>query len=147
MSKNILRKIPAILIMLGITMLSTLPGNDPFLNTFQFSDKIKHFIAYFVLGLALCIWISRKSWLAKPLFWGILIVVLGTLFGMLDEFHQSFVTGRSCESLLCSYKGKLHISVNHLGDLTADFIGSLFSALAYFLAVKMIPSRPSQHHP
>jgi len=43
---NILIKIPAILVMILIFILSSLPGDALLLNTFEFSDKIKHFIAY-----------------------------------------------------------------------------------------------------
>jgi VanZ family protein len=115
---NILIKIPAVLVMAGIFILSSLPGDDLLLNSFNLNDKVKHFIAYFVLGITLCIWISRKSWFAKPFFWSIFLVVLCTVFGILDEFHQSFVPGRSG---------------NDFGDLTADFIGGFVSVFLYLL--------------
>jgi VanZ family protein len=119
---NILMKIPAIVIMIGIFTLSSLPGDDPLLNVFSLSDKIKHFIAYFVLGTTCCIWISRKNWLAKPIFWCVTVIVLCTVFGVLDEYHQSFVPGRSG---------------NDLGDLAANFIGGLVSVFLYlFIALK-----------
>ncbi|MCL2283325.1 MAG: VanZ family protein, partial [Fibromonadales bacterium] len=117
----ILRKIPAIIVMAGIFMLSALPGNSPLLNAFEFSDKIKHFIAYFVLGLSLCLWVPSKRWLARPVVWGILVIAICTAFGVCDEFHQSFVPRRSG---------------NDLSDLTADFIGALFSPFIYYLAVR-----------
>jgi len=120
--KNILRKIPAILVMVAIFILSALPGNDPFLNSFDFSDKIKHFIAYFVLGISLCLWIPSRKWFAKPAIWGLLIVFVCTVFGIADEFHQSFVPGRSG---------------NDLRDLMADFIGGLFSPFLYLLSLKL----------
>jgi VanZ family protein len=113
---NILMKIPAIVVMIGIFALSSLPGDDSLLNAFEFSDKIKHFIAYFVLGITCCVWIPRKSWLAKPIFWSVIVVVLCTVFGISDEYHQSFVPGRSG---------------NDLGDLTANFIGGLVSVFLY----------------
>jgi len=119
---NILKKIPAILVMAGIYILSSLPGDDSLLNAFEFSDKIKHFIAYFVLGITYCMWISRESWLAKPIFWCVIVVVLCTALGILDEYHQSFVPGRSG---------------NDLKDLAADFVGGLASVFLYlFFVVK-----------
>jgi len=109
--------------MAGIFMLSSLPGDDSLLNAFEFNDKIKHFIAYFVLGITYCIWIPRKNWLAKPIFWCIIVVVLCTLFGISDEYHQSYVPGRSG---------------NNLGDLMANFIGGLVSVFLYlFFYVKI----------
>ena len=120
---NILMKIPTILVMAGIFMLSSLPGDDSLLNAFEFNDKIKHFIAYFVLGITYCIRIPRKNWLAKPIFWCIIVVVLCTLFGISDEYHQSYVPGRSG---------------NNLGDLMANFIGGLVSVFLYlFFYVKI----------
>jgi VanZ family protein len=125
--KNVLRKIPAIAVMAGIFALSALPSNDPLLNVFQFSDKMKHVIAYFVLGVSFCMWIPRKNWFAKPFFWGILIIVLSTVFGIIDEYHQSFVPGRSG---------------NDLGDLIADVIGASIAPFAYFLLIKAISIVP-----
>jgi len=117
---NILRKIPAILIMIAIFTLSSLPGDDSLLNTFEFSDKIKHILAYFVLGITYCMCISHKNWLARPIFWCVIVVVLCAIFGISDEYHQSFVLGRSG---------------NDLGDLMANFIGGLVSVFLYLLLV------------
>jgi len=119
--KNILRKAPAILVMIALFTLSTLPGNDPLLNSFNFSDKIEHFIAYFVLGVTFCMWIPNKKWLAKPFACGLFIVFLCTLFGASDEYHQSFVPGRSCD----------------IYDLATDFAGGIVAVLVYFGVMKM----------
>jgi len=108
--------------MMVLFMLSTLPGNDPFLNSIHISDKIKHFIAYFVLGITFCIWIPSKKWFEKPFVYSILVVFLCTLFGVSDEYHQTFVPGRS---------GSLY-------DLAADFVGGLIAVFAYFLLLKKI---------
>jgi VanZ family protein len=126
MKKNILRKIPAIAVMAAITILSALPGDNQLLNSFELHDKLKHIIAYFVLGLSLCLWIPSKKWLTKPIIYGVIIVVACTVFGILDEFHQSFVPGRSG---------------NDLGDIAANFIGGLFSPFMYFAAIKFRDSR------
>ncbi|MCL1956465.1 MAG: VanZ family protein [Fibromonadales bacterium] len=120
--KSILRKIPAILVMAALFTLSTLPGNDPLLNSVHLSDKIEHFIAYFVLGITLCIWIPSKKWFAKPVVYGVLVVVLCTLFGISDEYHQTFVPERS---------GDLY-------DLAVDFAASVSAVFAYFLFIKKI---------
>jgi len=118
---NILRIIPAILVMTALFMLSTLPGNDPLLNSIHLSDKIEHFIAYFVLGITFCIWVPSKKWLAKPIIYGIFVVVLCTLFGVSDEYHQTFVPGRS---------GDLY-------DLAVDSAASIIAVFAYFLFIKI----------
>ena len=120
MKKNIIRKIPAIVVMIAICILSSLPGDDAFLNSFELNDKLKHIIAYFALGIFLCLWIPREKWFAKPFIWGVAVVVAGTVFGVLDEFHQSFVPGRSG---------------NDVGDMVANFIGSFVSPFVYFAMI------------
>jgi len=120
MSKNILRKIPAILVMVAIFILSALPASQ-LPETFDFNDKIKHFIAYFILGVSLCLWIPSNKWRVKPVIWGVLVVLICAVFGISDEFHQSFVPGRNG---------------NDLGDLTADFIGGLAAPFLYLLMLK-----------
>jgi len=107
--------------MAGITVLSAMPGNDPLLNAFEFNDKVKHFIAYFVLGISLCFWIPSPKWLAKPVIYGIIVFFICAAFGVFDEFHQSFVPGRSG---------------NDLGDLAANIIGGLVAVFSYFLAIR-----------
>ena len=119
--KNILRKIPAILVMATLFKLSTLPGNDPLLNSFHFNDKIEHFIAYFVLGITFCIWIPSKKWFAKPIVHSVIVIVLCTLFGASDEYHQKFVPGRSSD----------------LYDLAVDSAASVIAVFTYFLVIKI----------
>jgi VanZ family protein len=119
--KNILRKIPAIFVMATLFMLSTLPGNDPLLNSIHLGDKIEHFIAYFVLGITFCIWIPSKNWFSKPIVYGVIVIVLCTLFGASDEYHQAFVPGRSSD----------------LYDLAVDFSASVIAVFMYFLFLKI----------
>lgn len=52
-------------------------------------DKVAHFGAYWVLGTALARGQHRTGW-----HWAT-AVALGMLYGASDEFHQSFVPGRS----------------------------------------------------
>ena len=108
--------------MAALTVLSALPPNAPLITAFEFSDKLKHFIAYFVLGLTFCLWFTAKKWLAKPVVWGTTVVVICTVFGMINEFHQSFIPGRDG---------------NDLGDLTANAIGALFSPFLYYLVIRI----------
>ena len=107
--------------MIVLFMLSTLPGNDPFLNSVHLSDKAEHFIAYFVLGITFCIWIPSKTWFKRTLICGIFVVLLCTIFGASDEYHQTFVPGRS---------GDLY-------DLAVDSTGGVVAAFTYFLFLKL----------
>jgi VanZ family protein len=113
---NILRKIPAILIMAVLFTLSAMPGDTPFLHSINISDKMEHAIAYFALGLACCIWIPGKKWLKRPIFYGVIVFCVGTAFAISDELHQKYVPGRSCD----------------LFDVLADCVGILLSIFAYY---------------
>ena len=113
------RKLPAILVMIGIFILSALPGNDPLLNSFELNDKIKHVIAYFVLGISICLWIPSAKWRQKTLICGVVMIAICTIFGISDEFHQSFVPGR---------RG------NDIGDIVADFIGGFLAVIIFAYA-------------
>ncbi|KHG65471.1 VanZ [Thermus sp. 2.9] len=65
-------------------------------------DKGAHFLAYALLGLLLRLGLGRFSW-----------AFLGAAFyGVVDEYHQSFVPGREAFGL----------------DLVADALGAFFGA-------------------
>lgn len=61
---------------------------------FPHQDKLFHFIAYFILGFCVraSFTLSREE-NQKKLFW----IALGfaSMYGMSDEFHQTFVPGRT----------------------------------------------------
>ncbi len=57
---------------------------------FPESDKVAHFSVYAVLGAALA-WGGLKTWKNPP---HVLLLLLGSLYGASDEWHQSFVPGR-----------------------------------------------------
>lgn len=95
-----LRVIPAILVMIVIFILSSRTSDD--LNTLlPFFQKIipnmkgfdwGHFIAYFILALAIDYSMGSK---AESLYMKFLIIVLCGIYGLTDEYHQSFVGGRT----------------------------------------------------
>jgi VanZ family protein len=74
------------------------------------SDKVAHLILYAVLGAALA-WgrVSGQSRLPHLLFIGI-----GALYGLSDEWHQSFVPGRQPSA----------------ADLAADLVGVILGYTA-----------------
>ncbi len=79
---------------------------------FPGQDKILHLIEYSILGLLL---MRCFVFWENDLFSGMAAVFVGTLYGMSDEYHQSFVPGR-------------HTSIE---DLFADFAGVTLAALFY----------------
>jgi VanZ family protein len=89
------------------------------LPSIGFTDKINHFIAYFILAVLLNLTLiyQRKSQLLfekAP----IATAVICLFYGALDEVHQLFVPGRSAETL----------------DWVADALGTTAAVLLiYFL--------------
>lgn len=75
------------------------------------ADKVMHFGAYGVLGVLGCFAMFQNGWIN----WFIC-----TLYGISDEFHQSFIPGRSVEAL----------------DVLADSLGAGFCIIltTYFWA-------------
>src|SRR5690606_34358455 len=78
-------------------------------------DKVAHLLAYLVLGFLLTFGAVRQR---VPL---VVAVLIGLLYGLLDEIHQSRVPGRSAE----------------FADWVADGIGTLIG-LFLFLLVRRI---------
>ncbi|MBI5187071.1 MAG: VanZ family protein [Nitrospinae bacterium] len=79
---------------------------------FPGEDKIIHLLEYALLGLLLmrCLVPWRGGVPAKGL-----SMFLGTLHGIGDEFHQSFVPGRESD----------------INDILMDFLGAALASLLY----------------
>lgn len=75
------------------------------------ADKVSHAAAYAVLGLTLA-YALHPSGVPR---WALWTVALGWLYGASDEFHQSFVPGRSPDA----------------ADWLADAVGVLIGTFAY----------------
>lgn len=87
-----------ILWMIIIFTVSSIPGNTlPEYPFFGF-DKLAHILEYSILGFLWARVLKRKI---------ILIILIGTVFGILDEIHQLFVPFRvfSVIDMLCDSTG------------------------------------------
>lgn len=85
-------------------------------------DKIAHFTAYTILAA-----LSLRATLTPRDFSTVLLVVLSVaLLGAVDEWHQSFIPGRSMEFL----------------DWIADSVGALSGALIVRFVPFLTPRRP-----
>lgn len=91
----------------------------------QLSDKPLHSLGYTILSVlivrALAGGLPARITAATAL----LAIALSTAYGVTDEFHQTFVPGRSAE----------------VNDLVADAIGSATGAFACWLWGILFPSR------
>lgn len=113
--------LPVIVYCTIIFVQSSYPSPEQ-LPRFPFSDKLMHAIAYGILGALICrASNSVDQWRHN---WGVLVligVVASTVYGLSDEWHQSFVDGRSSE----------------LSDLIADFAGGLAGSVIYVWFLRM----------
>ena len=107
--EDVRRWLPVVLYAALIFTGSSIPG-DAINPHFTVHDKIIHATEYagfaFLLAHAFGL---RRWWLA---------IVAGVLFGISDEFHQTFTP---------------HRSGNDLGDITADAVGSVIGAVVWML--------------
>lgn len=115
-SKNaLLYWLPAIIYMSIIFIMSSFPAPEPIKKVPIIYDiKIVHIVEYGVLSVLFVFALLRttKMSLAQVFWWSVALTVL---YGVLDEFHQSLVPGRSCK----------------FTDVIGDLIGAaVFSATA-----------------
>ncbi|MFA5923636.1 MAG: VanZ family protein [Methylococcaceae bacterium] len=62
---------------------------------FEHQDKLHHAAAYSIMGLLA--WRSFKHWLSSPIILSLLSFAFCSLYGLSDEWHQSFVVGRESD--------------------------------------------------
>jgi VanZ family protein len=113
---KILPKIPALLIVTAIWFLSSqsvLPVPKGVLGF----DKFQHLIAYFVLAGTFSFWFSPAHRCFHRLRTFLLIILVSSLYGVIDEIHQFYVPGRNC----------------NVWDWVADTLGAFLGAGAALL--------------
>ncbi|MFZ1986120.1 MAG: VanZ family protein [Desulfatitalea sp.] len=92
-------------------------------------DKFLHAGVYALLGVLLCRALNTlRDWQGHPLKLVLMATLLTALYGLSDEWHQSFVPERSAE----------------VADLLADLIGGLVGSWAYRVAQKSGPRRTAK---
>ncbi|BBO71254.1 hypothetical protein DSCA_51840 [Desulfosarcina alkanivorans] len=98
-----------------IFFLSSFPSPDVG-PSFALKDKVLHMTAYGMLA-ALFSRACRAAWPGRLSMLQLLAasVCFATLYGMSDEFHQSFVAARQADG----------------GDVLADFLGGILGAAGY----------------
>jgi len=67
----------------------------PFDFGFDFQDKLYHAGAYSIMGLLA--WRAFKSFLDVTIILAMLSIAFCSLYGLSDEWHQSFIMGRESE--------------------------------------------------
>ena len=125
--KAILPRLPSIFIMCVSWYLSSqerVPMPD-----FKDSDKMVHFVCFGILAASWSLWFSRGSWCnfraGTPWRNAALCVLFTSLYGAVDEFHQSFTPGRCAGA----------------DDWLADTLGAVIGALACVIAARGLLNR------
>ena len=102
---------------------TSLPDYDiPKINV---NDKVEHFIAYFILAFMLSVVLlaHKKIIIFKNRIFIAVLVIVGA-YASIDELHQLFIPGRSCDLL----------------DWIADFSSACFAVLiVYIFSEKIYP--------
>ena len=117
--------IPLIVYWICLLIATSLPTAD--LPSVAISDKLKHFGAFFGLSilLALTFHYQNKFLLFKKYFL-VAALVITSLYGLLDEIHQSFIPGR----------------YNEFMDWVADSLGAIAGILLVFYIMKKLDYLP-----
>jgi len=116
------RRIPAILCMAIIFKLSSMTS-EQLEGLPHVWDKLAHTCEYATLAGCFCMWWTRAQWSTKKAWLRIFIIAAIVLaYGCTDEYHQSFVPGRSCDA----------------HDLVADTLGGLIGSTVYFIVCKIL---------
>ena len=76
---------------------------------FDYQDKLYHAAAYFVMGFLA--WHGFKHSVSSPVMLGLFSIIFCSLYGLSDEWHQSFIVGRESDS----------------ADWAADTLGSILA--------------------
>ena len=106
-----LRLLPLVGVMSLIFYLSHLPGENLHLPEIVNVDKALHCLAYATLGVASIFSLAPHWRRSHPRLLAVSVPLFCLLYGFSDEFHQSFIPGRSVSG----------------ADLVADFAGGLLA--------------------
>ena len=77
-----------------ILIVSSTPSTNLTMTWLLQYDKAMHFVEYFIFGI-----LAIKSMKAVTLRTPLVLVPFGILFGVLDEYLQSFISGRNSSGL------------------------------------------------
>jgi VanZ family protein len=120
---------PRVLFDMGMlkSIVHYLEGSDlkfllyPLAIFYQYPDKVAHMIEYSIFGLLLYLTLKNSPYPSFSVHAMLFAIAIGVLYGMSDEFHQSFVPGRSA----------------NIPDLIADALGVTLAQTFIFIKDKL----------
>ncbi|QQG66691.1 VanZ family protein [Desulfobulbus oligotrophicus] len=111
---NRLRYLPVGLVMSGIFYLSHQPGGTFTLPAVVNIDKLLHCLVYTILGVTFYVALSPQWRSNHPVYAGGATLMFCLVYGISDEWHQSFIAGREVSG----------------SDVAADVGGGLLAVLS-----------------
>lgn len=119
--KKLLKWVPAIIICSISVYLSSQPTIEK-MPSFPYADKLVHLVCFGGLAFWVAFACNLKGLSIREIILPTLIV---SVYGIIDEIHQSFTPGRSCT----------------VSDWLADTLGAFLGSLIFFLIIKLIVNR------
>lgn len=111
------RFFPPAVVMVTIFVLSHQPGDNLPLPALPGIDKVAHMVVYGLLAAALIRAFGQRMRQLRPGLVVMLTVLCCLVYGITDEFHQSFIPGRFVSGL----------------DVLADTVGALLVGVAWLI--------------
>jgi VanZ family protein len=112
--RGLARMVPMLLVMGVIFFLSSMPGDRLVLPPIVNIDKVAHMAIYGLLALTVFYAFGGSSLdRLHPSMISLLVILICTLYGLSDEFHQSFIPNRSADVF----------------DVLADCIGAIIACI------------------
>jgi len=115
-----MRAIPLLLWLLFIFFMSNQAVEHLARDPFPGFDKVAHMGVYAILGWLMIYAFPIRLRTQRPMLVLVLVVSIALVYGISDEYHQSFVPGRSSEVL----------------DVVADAAGALMAAGWWLVVTK-----------
>ena len=103
-----------------IFFLSSLPRPLEEVSPFIGYDKLLHFTEYYFFGILICRWLLNKKSNLIRRYAFITTLLIGTCYGVSDEWHQSFIPGR----------------VASIWDVLFDAVGIAAAVFTYHITMK-----------
>ena len=117
--------IPLILYWLLIFIGTSLPS-DELSTMIEIGDKLKHFLAYFILAILLGLNLHfQDKWKSISINYLIFTFIICTTYGVLDELHQMLVPNRSAEFY----------------DWIADLLGSSIGVILVNYSIRFLKTK------
>jgi VanZ family protein len=106
-----------------IFLLSSLSNFPEEIPSFSGFDKLVHFIEYYLFGFLIFRWLFNNKNLFLKRRALLMTIVIGICYGVSDEWHQSFVPGRSAT----------------VWDALCDAVGIVTAASTHHIAMNNFP--------